>query len=83
MATPVNTPIGIKDKSLMREDILPGATFPDYELTKHSGERQKLSDVQGNDPMIVVLARGMYCPKDQWQQKRLVDFYPELRVGYV
>jgi peroxiredoxin len=49
----------------MRQDIVPGATFPDYELTVHSGERQKLSDVQGNDPMIVLLARGMYCPKDQ------------------
>lgn len=32
--------------------------------------------------MIVVLARGMYYPKDQWQHKRLVEFYPELRVGY-
>ena len=67
----------------MREDIVPGATFPDYELTEHSKERRKLSDVQGNDPMIVVLARGVYCPKDQWQQRRLVEFYPELRVGYV
>lgn len=77
------TPINIKDKSLMREDIIPGATFPDFKLTEHTGKRRKLSDVQGNDPMIVLLARGMYCPKDQWQQKRLVDFYPELRVGYV
>lgn len=67
----------------MRKDIVPGAKFPDYELMRHTGIRRKLSDIQGNDPMIVVLARGMYCPKDQWQQKRLVDFYPELRVGYV
>lgn len=32
--------------------------------------------------MIVILARGYYCPKDQWQHKRLVEFYPELKVGY-
>lgn len=66
----------------MRTDMIPGAIFPDFELTDHSRTRQKLSDVQGIDPMIVVLARGMYCPKDQWQHKRLVEFYPELRVGY-
>ena len=32
--------------------------------------------------MILVLARGMYCPKDQRQQRELVQFYPELVVGY-
>jgi len=66
----------------LRADMIPGATFPDFALTDHTRTRQKLSDVQGIDPMIVVLARCMYCPKDQWQHNRLVDFYPELKVGY-
>ena len=39
----------------MRADIVPGAVIPDYELTDHTGERRKLSDLQGPDPMILVL----------------------------
>ena len=66
----------------MRPDVGVGATFPDYELTDHAGTRRKLSELQGNYPMVLVLSRGHYCPKDRWQHRRLVDFYPELRVGY-
>jgi len=42
----------------MRADIVAGAVFPDYELTDHRGKRRKLSDLQGPDPMILVLSRG-------------------------
>jgi peroxiredoxin len=42
----------------MRADIVAGAVFPDYELTDHTGERHKLSELQGPDPMILVLSRG-------------------------
>ena len=48
----------------MREDIVAGAVFPDYELTDHTGKRRELSELQGPDPMILVLSRGGYCPKD-------------------
>lgn len=66
----------------MRPDIKPGATFPDYELPDHTGKRRKLSEIQGNDPMIVVLARGHFCPKDRRQLRNLVELYPEIRVAY-
>jgi len=45
----------------MRTDIVAGAVFPDYELTDHAGKRRKLSDLQGPDPMILVLSRGGFC----------------------
>ena len=45
----------------MREDIVAGAVFPDYELTDHTGKRRELSELQGPDPMILVLSRGGYC----------------------
>ena len=48
----------------MRNDIVTGATFPDYELPDQTGRRRKLSGIQDHDPMIVVLSRGHYCPKD-------------------
>ena len=38
--------------------------FPDYALTDHTGKHRTLSELQGPDPMIVVLSRGAFCPKD-------------------
>src|SRR5579871_4083963 len=66
----------------MRADIVAGAAFPDYELTDHSGTRRKLSDLQGPDPMILVLSRGGYCPKDRRQAEGLVQLHHEMEVGY-
>jgi peroxiredoxin len=66
----------------MRADIIPGARFPDYELPDHTGKHRKLSELQGNDPMIVMLSRGAYCPKDRRQLEGLVQLHRELSVGY-
>ncbi len=66
----------------MRADITPGAVFPDYELSDHTGKHQKLSDLQGPDPMIVVLSRGSFCPKDRRQAEGLVQLHREMEVGY-
>src|SRR3989441_6500419 len=66
----------------MRADIVAGAVFPDYELTDHAGKRRKLSDLQGPDPIILVLSRGGYCPKDRRQAEGLVQLHREMEVGY-
>src|SRR5258708_29143362 len=66
----------------MRTDIVAGAVFPDYELTDHTGKRRKLSDLQGPDPMILVLSRGGFCPKDRRQAESLVQLHHEMEVGY-
>lgn len=42
----------------MRADIVSGAKFPDYKLPDHNGEPRSLSELQGADPMVVVLSRG-------------------------
>jgi len=66
----------------VRNDIIPGATFPDYELPDQSGKRRRLSEIQGHDPMIVVLSRGHFCPKDRRQLRNLAELYPEMKVAY-
>src|ERR1700734_4565217 len=66
----------------MRADIVAGAVFPDYELSDQAGTRRKLSELQGPDPMIVVLSRGCYCPKDRRQAEGLVQLHREMEVGY-
>lgn len=66
----------------MRSDIVPGAIFPDYELSDHTAKRRKLSELQGQDPMILVLSRGGYCPKERRQAEGLAQLHRELEVGY-
>src|SRR5580698_7193158 len=66
----------------MRADVVPGSVFPDYELTDHAGRRRKLSDLQGIDPMILVLSRGGFCPKDRRQAENMVLLHREMEVGY-
>ncbi len=66
----------------MRADVTVGGTFPDYELTDHTGTRRKLSELAGSDPLILVLSRGDFCPKDHRQLMNYVAFYPELKVAY-
>src|SRR5205085_7974175 len=66
----------------MRADIVPGAKFPDYELSDHTTKRRQLSELQGPDPMILVLSRGGFCPKDRRQAENLNELYREIEVGY-
>ncbi len=66
----------------MRTDIVPGAKFPDYELSDHTSKRRKLSDLQGPDPLVLVLSRGAFCPKDRRQSENLLHLHREMEVGY-
>jgi peroxiredoxin len=66
----------------MRAEIVPGATFPDFDLPDHTGKHHKLSELQGADPMILMLSRGAYCPKDRRQLEGLLQLHRELEVGY-
>jgi peroxiredoxin len=63
-------------------NITTGGTFPDYELTDHTKTRRRLSELQGIDPMIVVLSRGLFCPKDHQQHLQLATAHPQLAVAY-
>ena len=69
-------------RKTMRADIVAGAHFPDYELTDHTRQRRRLSELQGIDPMILVLSRGHFCPKDHQQHLALAAFYPKIAVAY-
>ena len=66
----------------MRADIVPGAVFPDYELADHRGKHRTLSEVQQSDPLVLVLSRGGFCPKERRQHEGLLQLHREAQVGY-
>ena len=66
----------------MRPDIVPGAVFPDYTLSDHRGMRRALSALQQQDPLVLVLSRGGFCPKERRQHEGLLQLHLEMEVGY-
>src|ERR1700730_8824105 len=66
----------------MRADIVPGPVFPDYELPDHRGKHRTLSELQQGDPLVLVLSRGSFCPKDRRQHEGLLQLHREMEVGY-
>jgi peroxiredoxin len=67
---------------MMRSNIAPGGALPDYELPDNTQTIRKLSELQGDDPLILTLARGHYCPKDHQQHLQLAAFDPQIAVAY-
>ena len=72
----------VKGSHPMRSDIRPGGVFPDYSLPDHTNIVRTLSELQGDDPMILTLARGNYCPKEHQQHLELAANYPKIAVAY-
>jgi peroxiredoxin len=66
----------------MRADLVAGAVLPDFELPDHESTPRKLSELQGDEPLILTLARGHYCPKEHQQHLELAAFYPKIAVAY-
>ena len=63
----------------MRPDISPGV-LPYYQLPDHTGKLCKLSELQGDDPLILTLARS--SSKEHQQHLELAAFYPKIAVSY-
>jgi len=51
----------------MRSDIVLGSVFPDYELRDQTDTLRKVSELQGDDPLIRTFERSHYCPKEHQQ----------------
>jgi peroxiredoxin len=66
----------------MRPDMIPGAVLPDYALPDHTNTVRTLSEIQRDDPMILTLARGHYCPKEHRQHLELAAHQAEIAVAY-
>ena len=66
----------------MRSDIAPAPRSPTTSCPTTTNVPRKLSELQGDDPLILTLARGHYCPKEHQQHLELAAFYPKIAVAY-
>jgi len=51
-----------------------GMTLPDFVLPDEDGNRHRLSTLQGDDVMVLMLGRGEHCPRERQHQKEMVKF---------
>ena len=65
----------------MRSDIAHGGRFPDYQLPDQTGTLRKLSELQGDDPLVLTLARGHYCPEGAPAASGTRRVLPQVRCG--
>jgi peroxiredoxin len=59
-----------------------GMTLTDYELSDENGDMHRLSELQGDDVMVLMLGRGEHCPRERQHQKEMVKFHEWCDVAF-
>lgn len=62
--------------------LQPGMTLPDFTLPDHTGVPRRLSELAGNDPMVLLLGRGEHCPRERQHQRAMLPFHEWCSVAY-
>jgi peroxiredoxin len=66
----------------MLKNLKPGDRFPDVELPDENGVRRRLSSLQGDDVLVLILGRGEHCPRERQQQREMLKFHEWCSVAY-
>jgi peroxiredoxin len=66
----------------MNDKLQVGMTFPDITLPDDMGTRHRLSTLQGDNAMVLMLARGEHCPRERQHQRELVKLWDFCPVGF-
>ena len=66
----------------MRDDLVPGNTFPDIRLPEHTGRELSLGEIAKGQPLVLCFARGWWCPKEQVRLRMLTSLQEELTREY-
>jgi peroxiredoxin len=66
----------------MSKGLNPGDVFPDYELPDEQGVLHRLSDLQGDEPLVVLLSRGQHCPRERQHHRELLRLQEILPVAF-
>jgi peroxiredoxin len=66
----------------MSKGLEPGATLPDFELPDDQGVMHRLSELQGDNPMVLHLSRGEHCPRERQHHRELLRFHQWCEVAF-
>ena len=66
----------------MSKGLTVGAVLPDFELPDDTGTMRRLSELQGDDALVLQLGRGEHCPRERQHHKELLRLQ-ELLPGRV
>ena len=66
----------------MLKNLRPGDVLPDFELPDENGDLHRLSELQGNDVMVLLLGRGEHCPRERQHQRELLRFHEWSAVAF-
>jgi peroxiredoxin len=59
-----------------------GGTLPDFELPDETGALHRLSELQGDDVLVLLLGRGEHCPRERQHQRELLKFHEWSSVAF-
>ena len=59
-----------------------GNTLPDFELPDQTGMPMRLSEIQGDDPLVLMLGRGEHCPRERQHQREMIKFHEWSAVAF-
>ena len=62
--------------------ISAGMVLPDFELPDENGARHRLSELQGEQPMVLMLGRGEHCPRERQHQRELIKLHQWCAVAF-
>src|SRR5205823_577955 len=66
----------------MSKGLVPGAVLPDFQLPDTTGTLRRLSELQADHPMILMLGRGEHCPRERQHQREMLKFWEWCAVAF-
>ena len=66
----------------MSKNLEPGTTIPDFELPDENGGLHRLSELQGDNVMVLHLSRGEHCPRERMHHRELLRFHEWCSVAF-
>jgi gluconolactonase len=73
---------GLTKEDTMSKGLTPGSVPPDFMLPDENGVMHRLSELQGDDAMILMLGRGEHCPRERQHQREMVRFHQWCPVAF-
>jgi peroxiredoxin len=59
-----------------------GSTIPDFELPDENGDINKLSELQGDNFLVLHLSRGEHCPRERMHHREFLRFHELCSVAF-